>query len=88
MKTLLAEYLLSNFNILFEQNFLFRLNIGECFIDVTDDEAHEYIQRHEKKYNEELKKLYVKYESNKKRLNDLKIILYAKFGKAIHLEED
>ena len=64
------------------------MNIGECFIDVTDDEATEYIQKQEKKYNEELKKLYVKYESNKKRLNDLKIILYAKFGKAIHLEED
>jgi len=64
------------------------LNIGECFIDVTDDEANEYIQKQEKKYNEELKKLYTKYETNKKRLDDLKIILYAKFGKAIHLEED
>ena len=64
------------------------MNIGECFIDVTDDEANEYIQKQEKKYNEELKKLYTKYEANKKRLNDLKIILYAKFGKAIHLEED
>lgn len=64
------------------------MNIGECFIDVTDDEANEYIQKQEKKYNEELKKLYTKYEINKKRLDDLKIILYAKFGKAIHLEED
>jgi hypothetical protein len=34
------------------------------------------------------KDLITKYELNKKRLDDLKVILYTKFGKSIHLEED
>ena len=64
------------------------MNIGECFIDVNDEEATEYIEKQEKKYVEEVKKLITKYDTNRKRLDDLKIILYANFGKSIHLEED
>merc|ERR1719362_565453 len=65
-----------------------KLNIGECFIDVCDEDAMIYIEKQQKKCVEDLKKLYAKGESNKKRLDNLKIILYAKLGKAIYLEED
>ena len=65
-----------------------KLNIGECFIDVNDEDANIYIEKQQKKSVEDIKKLYVKYEENKKRLDSLKIILYAKLGKAIYLEED
>ena len=65
-----------------------KLNIGECFIDVNDDDANLYIEKQQKKCVEDLKNQYTKYESNKKRLDNLKIILYAKLGKAIYLEED
>merc|ERR1711957_342981 len=65
-----------------------KLNIGECFIDVNDEDANIYIEKQQKKSVEDIKKLYVKYEGNKKRLDELKIILYAKLGNAIYLEED
>jgi chaperonin cofactor prefoldin len=65
-----------------------RLNIGESFIDVEEDEAKEYVEKQVQKYTEQKKSFIDKYEINKKRLDDLKIILYAKFGKSVHLEED
>ena len=65
-----------------------RLNIGESFIVVEEDEAKEYVAKQQKKYNDQKDEFISKYESNKKRLDELKIILYTKFGKSIHLEED
>ena len=41
-----------------------------------------------KKYSSQQKELMHKYDSTKKRLDELKIILYAKFGKRLRLEED
>jgi hypothetical protein len=69
-------------------NIFNRLSIGESFIDVNEDEAKEYVAKQQKKYEETRKGLIDKYEKNKKRVDELKIILYAKFGKGIHLEED
>jgi len=64
------------------------LNIGESFINVNEDDAKEYVEKQQKKYVDQKAELIDKYEKNKKRLDDLKIILYTKFGKSIHLEED
>ncbi len=40
------------------------------------------------KLKEQKKEFGVKYELYKKRMDELKIILYAKFGKSIHLDDD
>jgi chaperonin cofactor prefoldin len=64
------------------------LNIGESFIDATEDEARAFVEKQITKYNEQKKSLIEKYEANKKRIDDLKIILYAKFGRSVNLEED
>jgi len=64
------------------------LNIGESFINVNEDDAKEYVEKQQKKYVDQKAELIDKYEKNKKRLDELKIILYTKFGKSIHLEED
>lgn len=41
-----------------------------------------------KKYLNEKKINLEKYESNTKRLGELKVILYSKFGKRLRLDED
>ncbi len=64
------------------------MNIGESFINVNEDDAKEYVEKQQKKYVDQKAELIDKYEKNKKRLDELKIILYTKFGKSIHLEED
>ena len=64
------------------------MNIGESFIDATEDEARAYVEKQITKYNEQKKSLIEKYEGNKKRIDDLKIILYTKFGRSVNLEED
>ena len=62
--------------------------IGECFIEQSVDDAKGFIETRKLSYEMELKTLVVKIEATKKRMNELKIILYAKFGKNINLEED
>jgi hypothetical protein len=64
------------------------LSIGESFILINPDEASEYVNKQQAKQEAIKKELITKYETNKKRLGDLKVILYTKFGKSIHLEED
>lgn len=64
------------------------MNIGESFIEVNEDEAKDYVQKRMEKLKSEKQEMINKYETNKKRLDELKIILYAKFGKSVHLEED
>jgi prefoldin subunit 4 len=61
--------------------------IGECFVEQSVDEAKGFIETRKVSYEKELKSLVDKIEQTKKRMNELKIILYAKFGKNINLEE-
>ena len=46
------------------------------------------MQKKTEKLKKERNDLISQYETNKKRLDELKIILYAKFGKNVHLEEE
>lgn len=62
--------------------------IGESFIEQSVDEAKGFIETRKVSYENELKNLVDKIEQTKKRMNELKIILYAKFGKNINLEEN
>jgi chaperonin cofactor prefoldin len=64
------------------------LNIGESFVEVNEDDAKDFVDRQRNKVEQQKKGFIEKYEKNKKRLDDLKIILYAKFEKNINLEED
>ncbi len=64
------------------------MNIGESFIVISEDDAKDYVEKQQKKYQDQKAEMIDKYEKNKKRLDELKIILYTKFGKSIHLEED
>jgi len=64
------------------------MNIGESFVEVNEDDARDFVDRQRNKVEQQKKTLIEKYEKNRKRLDDLKIILYAKFEKNINLEED
>jgi chaperonin cofactor prefoldin len=64
------------------------MNIGESFVEVIEDDAKDFVDRQRNKVEQQKKNFIEKYEKNKKRLDDLKIILYAKFEKNINLEED
>ena len=55
---------------------------------MDEDEGKEYVDKQIKKFSDQKSEFISKYEANKKRLDDLKVILYTKFGKSIHLEED
>ena len=62
--------------------------VGECFIEQSLDDARSIVNQRKKTYENEYKDLVNRIESTKKRMNELKIILYAKFGKSINLEEE
>jgi chaperonin cofactor prefoldin len=64
------------------------LNIGESFVETSEDQAKDYVIKEQLKYENQKKNFIEKYEKNKKRLDELKIVLYSKFGKRLHLEED
>ena len=57
-------------------------------MEYTDEEAKTYIEKKEKQLLEQKKEYVAKYEIQKKRMDELKIILYSKFGKSIHLDDD
>ena len=64
------------------------MNIGESFVEVGEDDARVFVEKQQKKVEDSKKALIDKYDKNRKRLDNLKIILYAKFEKNINLEED
>ena len=73
-----------------EENFgnTLKLSVGETFVEVDEDQAKAYIGKLKKKYNNKQKEDKANFDSTKKRLEELKVILYAKFGNRLHLDED
>lgn len=65
-----------------------KLSIGETFVECDEDQAKAYIGKLKKKYNNRQKEARDAFDSSKKRLDELKVILYAKFGNRLRLEED
>ena len=65
-----------------------KLSIGETFVDVEEDQAKAYIGKLKKKYNNKQNEARAAFDSSKKRLEELKIILYAKFGNRLRLDEE
>lgn len=64
-----------------------KIMVGETFIEMPEEVAKERID----KLTADVKKLKLEFEekqaANKERLNELKVILYSKFGNSINLEE-
>lgn len=64
-----------------------KIMIGETFVEVPEEKAKELITKLEEKLNKEKKDFEEMQDINKKRLNELKILLYAKFKDSINLDE-
>ena len=64
-----------------------KLNVGETFLEVDEDKAKAFIGKLRKKYTNRQKEAKETFDSTEKRLNELKIILYTKFGSRLRLEE-
>ena len=65
-----------------------KLTVGETFFEADEDKAKAFIGKLRKKYNNRRKEAKDIFDSTKKRLDELKIILYGKFGSRLRLEED
>ena len=81
---------LDDANAAIEENFgnPLKLSVGETFVEVEEDQAKAYIGRLKKKYNNKQNEARNAFDSSKKRLDELKIILYAKFGNRLRLDEE
>ena len=65
-----------------------KLSIGETFVEVEEDQAKAYLGKLKKKYNNKKNEAKATFDSTKKRLDELKVILYSKFGNRLRLDEE
>ncbi len=81
---------LEDANAAIEENFgnSLKLSVGETFVEVEEDQAKAYIGKLKKKYNNKQNEAKTSFDSTKKRLDELKVILYSKFGTRLRLDED
>ncbi|KAJ7594521.1 Prefoldin subunit 4 [Mycena floridula] len=61
--------------------------IGEAFIHMPHPEAMERLENDQAEIDAEVSKLAGSAEECEKEMKDLKVVLYAKFGRAINLDE-
>ena len=73
-----------------EENFgnTIKLCVGEIFVESDEDQAKAFIGKLKKKYTAKQNEIRASFDSTKKRLDELKVILYSKFGQRLRLEED
>ena len=64
-----------------------RYAFGECYYEVTKDQADELLEKQKEKLEGELEGLKEEISTIKDTLSDLKSALYGRFGKNINLEE-
>eukprot|EP00237_Pycnococcus_provasolii_P003622 CAMPEP_0119189064 /NCGR_PEP_ID=MMETSP1316-20130426/469_1 /TAXON_ID=41880 /ORGANISM="Pycnococcus provasolii, Strain RCC2336" /LENGTH=129 /DNA_ID=CAMNT_0007183603 /DNA_START=652 /DNA_END=1037 /DNA_ORIENTATION=+ len=62
--------------------------LGEVFVRVENDEADELIDNETERSKAEIEKLHEEMNQAKSKMEELKVVLYAKFGNNINLEED
>ncbi|CAG8455548.1 11471_t:CDS:2 [Ambispora leptoticha] len=67
---------------------LVKYKIGDAFITLPLQEAQERIERESELLTQELEKLKHEMDGYVEKMNQLKVSLYGKFGKAINLERD
>ena len=63
------------------------LTVGESFFVVSEDEAMEHLEKASDATNELLSKYIEEAELTRTEMDELKKILYAKFGTSINLED-
>ncbi|EPT04674.1 hypothetical protein FOMPIDRAFT_1034780 [Fomitopsis schrenkii] len=61
--------------------------VGEAFMHLPHRRAMKQLERNQEQVNEELSSLTERAEECEKTMKELKVILYAKFGRAINLDE-
>ena len=73
-----------------EENFgnTIKLCVGEIFVESDEDQAKAFIGKLKKKYNTKQNETRAAFDLTKKRLDELKVILYSKFGQRLRLDED
>ena len=64
-----------------------RYAFGECYYEVTKDQADELLEAQKEKLEKEMEGLKDELATIKDTLSDLKSALYGRFGKNINLEE-
>eukprot|EP01147_Barroeca_monosierra_P003897 gene3897-8393_t len=65
-----------------------RIRIGECFFAMTSDDAQESLEKMQVEKRKEQENKASSIEAIDKRMKELKVQLYAKFGNTINLEAD
>ena len=64
-----------------------RYRVGEAFVHLSQPRALKRLAKEQKDVDAELSKLSAVVEQCEKEMKELKVVLYAKFGKAINLDE-
>lgn len=65
----------------------YRYKVGEAFMHLPHRRAIKQLERNQEQVNQELSSLTELAEECEKTMKELKVILYAKFGRAINLDE-
>lgn len=63
-----------------------KFRVGECFFDVTNEEAEEFVEEEEKDDAEDVETLREEQNTVKAEMEKLKSVLYGRFGNSINLE--
>ena len=63
------------------------LTVGESFFQVSEEEAMENLEKAKDLTEESLSKLVEESEQTRSEMDELKRVLYAKFGSSINLED-
>jgi prefoldin subunit 4 len=63
-----------------------RIKVGEVFIQVSNEEAEQWTNKVKKQVEEDVKKMEKEHKEISNEMEELKKVLYGKFGKAINLE--
>lgn len=61
--------------------------VGEAFLHLSHARAMKRLEKDQHRLTDELSKLNERVEDSEKTMKELKVILYAKFGRAINLDE-
>jgi prefoldin subunit 4 len=64
-----------------------RLTVGESFFVVSEDEAMEHLEKASEATNQLLTKYIYEAEATRTEMDELKKLLYSKFGSSINLED-
>jgi prefoldin subunit 4 len=78
----------SNEFLLLEEEKLIPMKIGNAFIDVPSEQVEDYLSERQEKIKMELDNLGSSMNDVRQQMNQLKILLYAKFKNSINLETD